>query len=977
VEKKANKKSTPSDGIALESMSVDGKEATGSAAGKKQETFPPQVLKAVEEIFESRSVKEVREIEVRTRKEAEDKQEELRQIIGSSYKDAIANADDLVQMSEQTAKLSECIAEIKELVKVFGTFDVSKEDEEVSRTNKSGNDTDRAKGGNESNQVDRELRDVLYAAGSRVKYLVDSPEQIWGYLEAGSCYEAAKRFGASKVILACLQEKMKADERIFKTFPLITAQANALHSFSGQISRRSRLALQRVTDTPEQVASALCAVYVVEDIKEPRVLLQVLLQSRRAWVRASLRKLNSETDALRLGKALGVICAEIRKTTRLAQKLFVGNEDSEEGTPLFFQTLNQRPMEGNSQFPGVFEPTREDELWHESINARERSTVLESKESVSSAIQSWLTDLASDAKTRGKKVFEGLDKCSRVAEAERNASEMCEKIERAHLKKMSFGKKGSNASVTPTSWSEFSLAFLDKDINILTTLFEEPMLERGKTLLANTLAHVSARKLLNDALTDESIMENIKAGENTDFWLTEDSTNSNTSGAPPGLSLARSLASKIDESLKSARDDALLLSRHGGKSSSSYSGSAYDEKRIKFLEPFVKEEAARGVVGFSSFLNEKVTEIKRDSVKRTRTKDVVVEKALLCGRLAHAIATHSGELSLILGPASEWYSVKTSSVSGSSRAASSKTRQSESNRILAETSEALISASDEAFSIWVEHASSLCVKDLEENLLNDDQLELAHAPHDWETIALGTSEDVTIELPALPSSYVLEMLHKASRLVSKAGGQLLSKRALKHFADALGDGAMSSYANFLGLSDSSVSKKVQLVNNTELSEKGTLQMLFDQRLVHDFLAGGVKSSPKAPKLANEKARVITQSLIKGLDPIDWATYEPYLWENEAKCYVRCSVLLGSFVQLYKLHKDVSTAASKKRTPTSSTTSTASETLRFSYLPVSLPALRGGSGRDAEKGEVDWGMIQNLKDESNEQSNVFSKLASFF
>ena len=122
---------------------------------------------------------------------------------------------------------------------------------------------------------------MLYAAGSRVKYLVDSPEQIWGYLEAGSCYEAAKRFGASKIILACLQEKMKVDERIFKTFPLITAQANALHSFSGQISKKSRLALQRVTDTPEQVASALCAVYVVEDIKEPRVLLQILLQSRR------------------------------------------------------------------------------------------------------------------------------------------------------------------------------------------------------------------------------------------------------------------------------------------------------------------------------------------------------------------------------------------------------------------------------------------------------------------------------------------------------------------------------------------------------------------------------------------------------------------------------------------------------------------------------------------------------------------------
>ena len=128
------------------------------------------------------------------------------------------------------------------------------------------------------------------------------------------------------------------------------------------------------------------------------------------------------------------------------------------------------------------------------------------------------------------------------------------------------------------------------------------------------------------------------------------------------------------------------------------------------------------------------------------------------------------------------------------------------------------------------------------------------------------------------------------------------RKDLETFRDALGNGAMSAYANFLGLSDSSVSKKVQLLNNTELSEKGALQMLFDQRLVHDFLAGGMKPSPEAPKLASEKARVITQSLIKGLDPIDWATYEPYLWENEARCYVRCSVLLGSFVQLYKLHK---------------------------------------------------------------------------
>ena len=59
----ANKASTSSDGSALEAMNSDGKEDIVAAAAKKQETFSPQVLKAVEEIFfESRSVKEVRKL---------------------------------------------------------------------------------------------------------------------------------------------------------------------------------------------------------------------------------------------------------------------------------------------------------------------------------------------------------------------------------------------------------------------------------------------------------------------------------------------------------------------------------------------------------------------------------------------------------------------------------------------------------------------------------------------------------------------------------------------------------------------------------------------------------------------------------------------------------------------------------------------------------------------------------------------------
>lgn len=41
-----------------------------------------------------------------------------------------------------------------------------------------------------------------------------------------------------------------------------------------------------------------------------------------------------------------------------------------------------------------------------------------------------------------------------------------------------------------------------------------------------------------------------------------------------------------------------------------------------------------------------------------------------------------------------------------------------------------------------------------------------------------------------------------------------------------------------------------------------------------------------------------------LDPIDWATYEPYLWSNEATFYQRSGTLFGILLQTHRLHGQV-------------------------------------------------------------------------
>lgn len=72
-----------------------------------------------------------------------------------------------------------------------------------------------------------------------------------------------------------------------------------------------------------------------------------------------------------------------------------------------------------------------------------------------------------------------------------------------------------------------------------------------------------------------------------------------------------------------------------------------------------------------------------------------------------------------------------------------------------------------------------------------------------------------------------------------------------------------------------------------------------------------------------------------LDPIDWLTYEPYLWENERQSYLRHAVLFGFFVQLNRMYTDT---MQKLPSNPESNIMRCSTVPRFKYLPISAPAL---------------------------------------
>lgn len=72
-----------------------------------------------------------------------------------------------------------------------------------------------------------------------------------------------------------------------------------------------------------------------------------------------------------------------------------------------------------------------------------------------------------------------------------------------------------------------------------------------------------------------------------------------------------------------------------------------------------------------------------------------------------------------------------------------------------------------------------------------------------------------------------------------------------------------------------------------------LQLLFDARFLLDLLAGGrpwgTEGTAAAVAARRREAAQLEAGLAARLDPIDWATYEPYLYANKDRAAARCQV----------------------------------------------------------------------------------------
>ncbi|KAE8653819.1 LOB domain-containing protein 6-like isoform X1 [Hibiscus syriacus] len=661
----------------------------------------------------------------------------------------------------------------------------------------------------------------IYGIACRVKYLVDTPENIWGCLDESMFLEAAARYIRAKHVHSnlMLPDGDLDHNNILSNFPLLQHQWQIVESFKAQISQRSR---ERLLDRGLPVvyyADALAAVAVIDDLV-PR-----------------------QVTVAQVGELF----------------LHVMND-----MPLFYKILLGSPP-ASQLYGGIPNP---DEEIRSPVRLMEGSL-------------EWL-----------KTVF------------------------------------GSDIELP---WNSIRELVLEGDSDLWDEIFEDAFFRRMKMIIDSGFEDLTKDVNVSDSIHTIAATTGEKIDSET--YLTRPSTGGGA--LPEEDNLQSCLNAYFGPEVGRIRDQVDNCSKRVLEDLLSFLESSKVSVRLKDLVPYLQNKCYESV---SSILKELKTELdilytaigSEHKEGNSMPPPIIVERSLLLGDSCLRLRTTPNTFLRFL--------VLHGSGLGRQILSSSQRQSSYATAALLGANEIILS----------------------QKLRKDDGLSATIPLRGWEEIVVkqeqsdeGASE-MKISLPSMPSLYLISFLCQACEEIHSIGGHVLDKSIVQRFALSLIEKVISIYENFLSTKEAS---------GAQLSEKGILQVLLDIRFAADVLSGGdfdvneeLSRKPKSKSsfrrkqdqiqvksVARDSVDGLIYSLSQKLDPIDWLTYEPYLWENERQSYLRHAVLFGFFVQLNRMYTDT---VQKLPTNSESNIMRCSVVPRFKYLPISAPALssRGNNGK---------------------------------
>ncbi|XP_009397026.2 conserved oligomeric Golgi complex subunit 1 [Musa acuminata AAA Group] len=958
-----------------------------------------------ESLFRSKPIPEIRAVEAATRRDIKAKEEELRQLVGESYRDLIDSADSILLIRSSCESIDSNLAAVDDALRSLSTPVTAPAALAL---------------------VPNPARARVYGIASRVKYLVDTPENIWGCLDESMLLEASGRYLRAKEVHGLLASDA-ADGEMLAKFPLLRHQWQIVEGFKVQISQRSR---ERLTDqglTVAGYADALAAAATIDDL-DPKQVLGLFLDSRRSWIAQRLTDNSLVPDSFSslLCDAVRIIRSSLGQVGELF--LLALNE-----MPLFYKMVLGSPP-GTQLFGAIPHPEEEVRLWKSHREKLEAMMALLEPEFIAQTCSSWLRNCCNEifgVLVSGKRIIDAIGSGEGLAAAEKLVHETLDG--RGGLEEsLEQWLKSVFGSEIESPWNQIRGLILKDGKDILEDRLEEAFAKRMKEIVhtefENLIADINLRNSIHSIVNATGTRDQDdfqaylkKPSTGGGIWFSEpiqkktgllyalkptvyenDFRNSLNAYLGPEVSRIRDA---MDSKCQSILEDLLCFVE-----------SQNSVFRLKELAPFLQEKCYKTISVLLKELEVEVAEFAASLTSNKQDKDslphsVLVGRSLFVGRLLFALRNHSSHIPLILGSPRQWIkdmigavsaSLPSSPLPGQSKVVFNSPISSSLKRPTFDISKsarsqfldnprrqtfsaaaALFSLDDntcpkldelnktfrelciKAHSLWTLWVSNELALILSKDLNRDDTLSASTPLQGWEVTIIKQDQskegplEMTIALPSMPSLYITSFLFQACVEIHKIGGHVLERFTLQIFAWKLLEKVIKIYETFLLAVESGESR---------VSEKGILQILLDLKFIADILSGGrdfASSNPeqdssrivalksslrrKQPQVHLDCANAETiirliNSFSQRLDPIDWATYEPYLWENEKQSYKRFAVLFGFLVQLNRMYTDTI-----QKLPTKSNTGSnimrCSTVPRFKYLPISAPAL---SSRGAHK-----------------------------
>ncbi|KAH6806146.1 Vps51/Vps67 family of vesicular protein [Perilla frutescens var. frutescens] len=937
-----------------------------------------------ESLFRMKPISEIRNVEATTRKQIQEKSEELRQLVGNRYRDLIDSADSIVAMKSTGESIAANISAIHDSI----LYSLSSSD--VPRS---------------PHASFKPVGTHDYGIACRVKYLVDTPENIWGCLDESMFLESSARYIRAKhVHFNLLNSKEK--KNVLSNFPLLQHQWQIVEGFKVQISQRSR---ERLLDQTADLgirayADALAAIAIIDEL-EPKQVVTLFIDSRKSIMSQKLSACCRDANA-DSSEVISVFCYILRIiqiTISQVGELFLQVLND---MPLFYKTILDTPP-ASQLFGGIPNPDEEVKLWNLFKDKLESDMILLDRDFISSTCSDWLRNCGGEitSKINGRYLIDVIGSGYDLSLAEKLIRETMDN--KQVLEGSLEWLKSVFGSEIELPWKRTRELVLGEDSDIWDDIFEHAFVYRMKDIIDlrfNELSGVvdvveSVRAIAKptvDHADPQDYLNKFQNGGGVWFMMPNGkklvSIPGSKSHQPQENDFLSCLSTYFGPEVSRIKDAVDNCCQNVLQDLLSFLESPNAHCRLKDLVPYVQNKCYESLSTILLQLKNELDclygdlENKNNDDASKLSPAIIVERSLFIGRLLFAFQKHARHIPVILGSPRSWVGKVMTSVSSPSPIGLKNTRMATDSEVIDSPGRRMLDSSRKqtslvatalfgtddrlssqlqelrqttqdlcirSYNLWISWVSNELSTLFSLNLEGDEALSSTAPVKGWEETVVKQQEqssesqsEMKISLPSMPSLYVTSFLFYACEEIHRVGGHVLDKPILQNFARRLFDKVVRIYEDFLSAEEG---------HGSQVSEKGVLQVLFDLKFAADILSGGhlkvneefsetanVKSpfrrkqkAPQPNSFVGEHTKQLVNVLSQRLDPIDWLTYEPYLWENERQAYLRHAVLFGFFVQLNRMHMDT---VQKLPTNSESNIMRCSTVPRFKYLPISAPAL---------------------------------------